>query len=162
TAAIETRLMICLGQARSIANQPAGGNELGPLIDRGDRVAPRERNDLVAAAREDRVRADEDCRHTLLGELRKYRIDLSRAAGFHEDQLAADLSRRLLQLLQLDVGVGTIRIDEGGDDSSSGGKLVQDFQPFPIELDRERTNPGDIPARPTETLNKPVPDRFGR
>src|SRR5262249_19097883 len=34
--------------------------------------------------------------------------------------------------------------------------------PFPVELDGERTDPSDIPPRPSEALNETVPDGFGR
>src|SRR5205814_3232626 len=58
-AGIDSQLPVDARQARSIADQAAGGHELAPLIDRGNSMARRERDELLAADREERIGLDE-------------------------------------------------------------------------------------------------------
>ena len=59
-ADIGPSLVIHAGDARSIANQAAGRSEFTPKVDRRDRMARRQRHELVAPAGEKRVRADDE------------------------------------------------------------------------------------------------------
>jgi hypothetical protein len=59
SAGIDSQLPVNARQARSIADEPAGDHELAPLINRGNGMARRERDKLLAADREERIGLDE-------------------------------------------------------------------------------------------------------
>ena len=65
-AGIDAGQTISIGNVATVAHQAAGGGELAHPIDRGHRVARRQRDDLFAPAVEERIGADEERADPLL------------------------------------------------------------------------------------------------
>jgi hypothetical protein len=114
-AGVDAGLTIGVHKVSSVADQTAGRGELAQLIDRGDGVACRQRDNLIAPAAEERVGADEQCSGSELRNCRKCRIEVALAAGVEDLDLLPECARCRLQVSRLGLGVRKIRIQEHGD-----------------------------------------------
>jgi hypothetical protein len=86
------------GDARPIANQPAGHGEIAPRIDPRNGMAGCQRNYLLGPAVEERIGEDEERSGVQLGEQREGGVDLIFDDGFQDRELQPLCARRFLQV----------------------------------------------------------------
>src|SRR6266511_3990570 len=82
-AGVKTGLAVRIGNAGSVAYQPAGHGELPQEVHRRQRVARRQRDKTIAPAEIQRVAADEEREVASTGEARESRLKVIFAAGVH-------------------------------------------------------------------------------
>jgi hypothetical protein len=74
-------------QTSAIAHQTAGHNEFTQWIDRGQRVASRERDEHFRSAIKEHVRSNQKASNPLLHKRREGRLDIMFDGGFGDNQL---------------------------------------------------------------------------
>jgi hypothetical protein len=72
---------IGIGNARSITDQPANVGKLAQVVDRRERMARRQPDQLIAPAQKKSIGPDDDGVATLLDEAREGRVDVAVAAA---------------------------------------------------------------------------------
>ena len=100
-AGIDAGLAVRFGKAGSVAHQAAGHGELAPKVDRGHRVAGRQRDDLIAPAVEERIGANDERAGPLLDHGCEGRVDVAFGAGIQDMELQPQRARRRLQVFRL-------------------------------------------------------------
>ena len=94
-----------VAETGSVAHQAAGGGEIAPFINRGKRVARRQRHELIASALQERIELLQQRTPSLVRDGGEGRLDIAFAAGFENDQLLPQReppqpARRSCQALQ--------------------------------------------------------------
>src|SRR5262245_51512027 len=93
---VDPALAIGLREAWSIAHQATCVDEHALRVDRGDRVARCQSDDLLTTAHEERIVGDEESVRPLLDKARPGRVDLTFCAGVQDADLPSHQASRLL------------------------------------------------------------------
>ena len=87
-----------IGLIGSVAHQAAGRDELAQKVNSGNRMARRQRNELVAPTDEEGIGTDDDGACPQLGEGRIRYVDLAFSAGIHDTDFPLEGARRRLHV----------------------------------------------------------------
>jgi hypothetical protein len=146
-------------EARSIADQAPGRDELTELIDRWNAMACRQGNELLAPAREEWIGEDEERVGWLLDEGGEGGVDLSFGAGPQDSELHPGRPRRFLHGSYQAPRSRNGPVHEQGDHPGLGNQLGQKLEPFGIHHGSEEADACEVAARPGETGDQTLPDR---
>src|SRR5262249_50894582 len=114
-ARIDADLAICRRIRRAIGDETADDRILTPVVDRGNTMPCRERNDPLAPAVEERIVSDDERASTPLDQGRKCMIKVGVDAGIDDLNILSELTRRGFDLLQLRCQLRTLGVDENAD-----------------------------------------------
>ena len=130
----------------SIADQTAGGNQLAPIVNRGQCVAGRQPNQLIASANKEQVGDDKQCGDPLFDEAGESRIEVTLGAGSYDARLQAERAGCGLDIFRVGHGIGVVRVNEHADDAGCRHQLVQHLQSFRHEHIEQETDAREIPG----------------
>ena len=128
------------------------------MVDRGKRVARRQRDDLFAPAVEERIGATKGAlgpRCTRAAKAASISLSL---LAFSDMQFSPKRIRRCLHVPADGVGIGIGRIHKQADDRGLRHRLVQQLQPLRRQL-AVKGHAGDVAARPVEAGDQAMLDR---
>src|SRR5438876_673826 len=80
-AGIDSSQAVRVGNVRSVAHQTPGHSELASFVDRGHRVVSRQRGELFAPTREEKIRADYEPAGSQLDQVSEVGIEVTFGAG---------------------------------------------------------------------------------
>src|SRR5262249_47208713 len=128
---------------RSIAHKTSSRDVLAQWIDRGDRIARYQRDDLIAVGMKKTVAAHQEGVSALLNKICKGRVDLACATCIHERQAYPTRIRCIRRLFGLGFGKkGVGRVAEVSDRLSRRHQFEQLFEPLCGHLHYEGLNTG--------------------
>jgi hypothetical protein len=107
---VNADLAVGTGEAHSIADQAAGRGVFTPVIDRRDRMACRQRQELLAPAEEERVAGEDERAGMQLDEGCEGGVDLAFAAGLQDMEPHPLHARRFLHVSYVLLGGGIVRV----------------------------------------------------
>ena len=144
----------------AIAHQPARRDVLAQRINRGHRIAGRQRDDLVLATDQKAISRDDQGSGLAFGHRSKTRFNLPLVATGKNNEFSTKGARRRLQVFQLvlRVGVGLVRQHRG--DGDPGDQVIQQFQILRSEQREHRSNPGDVAGGPIDARYQARRDRI--
>src|SRR5262249_44088261 len=147
------------GGARTVADQTAGVGELAPIVDRRQRVARHQCNEITPSVGEERAGGDEQGAYLPFGERGEGGVEVAFAGGCEQDELPPVGARRRLRVADLRPGIWKAQVYQHGDHGRLGHKVAQQ----PELLCRLRTQQavyaGSIAAWSVETGDEADPDR---
>src|SRR4029077_5654789 len=153
-AGIDADLAIYVREAGAIAHQAARCGKLTKFISRGNCMARRQRNDLVAPADEERTAADAQRAYPCFDEGRKGCINVAFVADVQNLDCLRDRTRRCLDLRQLIGRTGPIRIEEDAKQRRLRNELVQQSKSLRFQCCGENAYPGDISTGPIDACDE--------
>src|ERR1700730_10408131 len=152
-----THVNACLAprlcNARSVAQEKAGGCELAPRRNGRNRKCRCQSRDLLGLFVEKSVGDYDERIRAQLRELLEGRIDLALGAGVEHTDVLAERPRSRLQVRQLALSIGIFRVEQGSDGTGSGHYLMDHLQPLRIKRVRENGVAGQIAARSIQPLD---------
>src|SRR5262249_35522138 len=150
-AGICANLTETVGDICSVAHQRARFDQFARGNSHGDAFAYRERGKLHSAAGVECITRKEQRVGWLAGKCVENRINLAAGAGFEDLKLQPEGASGLRHLFQSGLGGESVaRIDQQGDLSGLGHQLVQERQPFGINLIDEKIYARRVAARPSK------------
>jgi len=127
---IYANLVVVISDAAAIAHQAAGQGELAVCVDRGQRMASRQRRELFRAPMVEGTVADQDRTNALLRKSCESRFEIAIGSGIHNKELQAKRARCRLQVCSdgLDGGLG--QVGENAEQGNIGRQLAEQLQSF--------------------------------
>jgi hypothetical protein len=120
----------------ALAHQAAGQGVLTVWVDRGQRMAGRERRKLFLARVVEGTVDDQDRTNALLRKSCEGRFEIAIGSGTHNNELKAQRGRRRLQVCDAGLDIGTGRVRENAEPGSIGYQRADQFQSFRRQLER--------------------------
>ena len=102
-SSVDPELPLRIGRLRSVADETSGRGELTPIVNRGNLLACRRRDNLVASAEEPTIGADDKRAGSLLGERGEGTVQVVFPARVYNDDLLPHATRRGLYLAQVEL-----------------------------------------------------------
>src|SRR5262249_11204855 len=152
---------ICIVEIGSVTDQATCSDEFTKLVARGDCVAGRRGNQLIASAQEKRIAGSQDGIDTLLSEARERRFDVAFAARTQDLKLEPECARRGLHVSYFGFGSRVRWVEEKTHSSGTRHQLAQQLQPFRSKRFDQKIYTGDIAAGSAETGNQTKLDGVG-
>ena len=141
-------------EARSIADQATGLDELAPVIHGGQPVTRRKLDDGVTAADEQRVGLHKERSGPALDEACEGRRELGLALRVREMHGEAEAAGCRLDRIRIRGGIGISRIDQEPDIGRGGRqKIAQQLEPLRQQRVEQEAHSGDVAAGPIETFD---------
>src|SRR5262245_6057263 len=128
SAGVDTRLAIRVRKDASVAHKAACDGKLTHRIYCRNRMAPRERDDVIAALQEERIDADKESNAAFLRHSRERCLHLSFGTGRQGNELQPKHTGSRLHIFQLSLGPRKIRIHQYRDCGSTGSEFAQQSQ----------------------------------
>ena len=143
-------IAVSIGEAGPVAQQAADLHKLAQRIVRGNRMACRQRHDLVTPAREQGVADDQQPASILLNERRECCIDVARGGALRTTVGHPEARAATCRFCNSSSALGLFRIDQYCHHGGNSSEVVQQFQPFCAERMRKHGRARDIAAGPVE------------
>src|SRR5262249_17180791 len=125
SAGVDTSLAVRIRKVASVAHKATRDGKLTHRIDCRYRMAPRQRNDVIAALVEEWIGTDKERAAALSRHGRECCVDLPVGTGTQDNQLQSKHTRRRLHISQLCLGTWKIRIHERRDCGGAGNEFAQ-------------------------------------
>jgi hypothetical protein len=155
-ASINPGLTVRIEDAASVAQQPAGGGELAPFVDRRQRPTTGQRSKLFDPTVEQGIRADHKACHLQSRHRSKYRVEFRLTVRMQDVELYPERTSRCLQpFCDRLCERGISRINQHRKAGRVGDQLVQQFQALRRNLDVQRYHARHIAARSIEAGDQP-------
>src|SRR5262249_47179452 len=147
-------LSVCLYQARSVTDEPARHYELPMRVHGRNRMARRERNELLNPAVKKNIVTDEQRPGSCLDEIHERGVDLAVGAHFQYLYFYPDDRGRRLAVSSHYLGFRTARILKSADPRNDGYQLVQLRDPLGPEFNDDLVEAFQVAARSIEAGNE--------
>jgi len=125
-----------------------------PVIDRGDRMACRQRDELIGPVNEKCVVGNDQGAVLVLGECSEGGINITFRAGIQDVNRLPESACCHLHISQLGVRFRAIGVDQNGNRRRRRHQLSRKLQPLSRHFGRQQVQPRDIPARPVKARDK--------
>src|SRR5262249_46568474 len=112
----------------SVAHQPSSHYSFAPWVDRRNRVACRQPDELIAATEEERVSTNHKAVCLHLAQRFKNRLDLAFRARMQDTDLETERTCRHLYFWRLGGCSCESRVDKRGNDVGPGSQIMQRLQ----------------------------------
>ena len=145
----------------SVAHQAAGRRELAQRVNRRQRVARRQRDELTWPGDEERIDVNAERADSILNERGEGCLKIAVGAGLNYKQFSPKRIRCCLHVSRVGRRIGIDRMDEEADRSCLGNRLVQYLELFGQQTVGQKTHTGNVPARSIEAGNKCNLDGIG-
>src|SRR5262249_5221056 len=139
-----------LGEAVSVAHQAAVRHGLAVRVNRRNRIAGGQRDDVPSSAEQERIGALDQRTDAPFDERRECAVDFRFATGIDDMELAAEFLRRFLDLRGLESDFGVVWIEQQSDDASVGNELKQKLQLLGYNIATEPADAGNVSTRLVE------------
>src|SRR5262249_19102882 len=106
---VDPSLPVGIGNAGRVAHQATGGNKLAYLIDCGNPMSGRERDDPFPMGERERPHTGEERASAALDERREGCLDVAVALNIESNELLPDRLRRRLHVSSLHLGIRSVR-----------------------------------------------------
>ena len=157
-SSINAGLAVGIGDAGRVAHQTTGRDKLAQVIDRGNRMPGRQRDNPFPMREHERAGTAEQRTSPTLDQRCKGGLNVAVAADIENDELLPDRARRGLNLFPLCLGIRTVRIDEHGNCRRLGHELAQQLQSLRTQLGSEKAHARDVAARAVQAGNEATRD----
>src|SRR5262249_42879216 len=147
---VDAGLTIRIRKVGSVAHEPAREREITHRIDCRNRMARRERNDLIAARQEERVDVDIERVAALLGHRRERGIGLAFASSSQNNVLQPKGACSRLHISQLALGIRKVWINECRDEGDTGNEFAQQPQSLRSQFANQAAYARRVAARPVQ------------
>jgi hypothetical protein len=124
------------------------------MVNRGDGMACRQRDELIAVTGEQRIGVDDECAGLLLDKGSEGRLEVAFATGIEYQQFHPEQARCALSFFCVRFSGRSGWIDEKGDRGGCGHQLAQQLQPFCDHCGDQKAYAGKIAAGLVEAGDK--------
>src|SRR5262245_18006764 len=164
-AAVNAGLTTCIGYTCSVAHQATGRGKLAHRIDRRQRVAGSQCDELFAPIFKKRIDVDKQRRGPLVDERGEGWLEVDFGAGFDNNEFLPQRGRRCLHISCVGFHVRIGRIHEQADLCRRGHQLVQQFEQLRRQQVAQQVTlpPGRLrlATRPNLTGSLPITKTIG-
>ena len=129
----------------AVTHQAAIHGKLAKRVDRGQRMARRQCDDLFALVGQQSAGADDECTGSLAHEGRKCRIDVTCCAGKQHDELQPEGPRSLLHRGHLCHGIRNVLVHKERDNGRIGNDFVSSASCFGARSTPKKLAPVTFP-----------------
>src|ERR1019366_4432819 len=161
TIDIPSRALVLVDQMRPVGDQAAAGDEVAFVVDRGQFMPGRQRDDQFAVNRAQRARCQDQAAIRGARETCDGALDLAGVTHVDRIYLNPERGRRCLDGAELPGPGGYGRITDDGDSRHARRDLFKQFQPFSNYAVFELAKSGGVAPRPCQAVDEAGADRVG-